>query len=153
VITGAGATSPPSTAPSLGPSPPQFQTHFYGPATASHHHPGTIAGGPHSLPPPPPHAQMEHLYYTYPPSPHTAQPPSHHGGALALAADQQLLIYSTELSGQTSASESQFNHPEVHFFNFNVSFHFSLPLWVSQSVFSQSPIFNARHDLLKNCLS
>ncbi|XP_031780701.1 trithorax group protein osa isoform X1 [Nasonia vitripennis] len=101
--TAPGASSPASAtaavSASLGPSPPQFQTHYYGPG--SHHHP---AHGPPAPPPPP---QMEHLYYTYPPQSHVAQPPPHHGPL-----GEQLLIYSTDMSAQPSSNDSQLSQPE-----------------------------------------
>ena len=111
---GAAGAGSPASASLGGPSPPQFQTHFYGPAGAtSHHHPaGAMASNPHAPPPPP--SLIEHLYYSYPPPPH-AQPPPHHAGPLTLSADQQLLIYSTDLTGQSVANDSQISQQEVRY--------------------------------------
>lgn len=52
---------------------------------------------------------MEHLYYSYPPPPHATPGPPPHGGPLSLSSDQQLLVYTTEISGQPSANDSQLN--------------------------------------------
>ncbi|XP_058805320.1 transcription factor mef2A-like isoform X2 [Phymastichus coffea] len=86
-----GATS--AASPVSGHSPPQFQTHYYGPSTTHHPLGAMAAGAPH----PPP--QMEHIYYSY-------QPQPHHAGPLTLPGDQQLLVYATEI-GQPPANESQ----------------------------------------------
>lgn len=52
---------------------------------------------------------MEHLYYSFAAGPPTGPHPSH--GSIGLPTDQQLLLYPTELTNQTS--ESQINQQDV----------------------------------------
>ncbi|XP_014203414.1 trithorax group protein osa-like isoform X2 [Copidosoma floridanum] len=103
--TGAASSGSASGPPSMGPSPPQFQTHFYGPASAHHHSAAMSTSTPHGLPPP-----MEHIYYSYPPPQSHAQAPPHHG-PLALASDQ-LLVYTTEIAGQPIGNDLQVSQHE-----------------------------------------